>query len=264
MPEESPVRVLERACQVLDCFTTDTPRLRIADLRRLTLLPPTTIARIVKTLMAQELIEKDGDDYRLGLRVLVWTAPATAGSDLIAAAGPVVDQIRDLTHETAGLYVRHGTTRVTVAAALSTYSVVYRTDVGQVRPLQAGAAGKVFMAHDPAALDAALAKGLTPYTPHTVTDTDLLVDQLEGVRRQGWAFAEEEVEVGLNSIAAPVFGPTRAIVGSLAVGGPSFRLSASSAQEFGPLIAATAQALSQRLGYTGHLVGGNQTAAERK
>jgi DNA-binding IclR family transcriptional regulator len=253
VPEESPVRVLERACEVLDCFTADNPRLRTADIRRLTDLPPTTVARIVKTLVGQQLLEKDGDEYRLGLRVLVWSAPATAGSDLIAAAGPVVEEVRDLTHETTGLYVRNGSNRVTVAVALSTYSVIYRAHVGQVRPLHAGAAGKVFMAFDRTAYDAALRKGLTRYTPNTPSDPEVLMAQLDDTRRVGWTYTLEEIEVGLNSVAAPVFDAGGSAVGALACGGPSQRLTDESCAKHGPTVAAAALAMSQRVGFTGHL-----------
>ena len=78
MAEESSVRVLERACEVLDCFTRRQPRLQIGDIRRITGLPATTVARLVRTLVAQELLQRDGNEYQLGLRVMVWTAPAAA------------------------------------------------------------------------------------------------------------------------------------------------------------------------------------------
>jgi DNA-binding IclR family transcriptional regulator len=251
MVAESSVRVLERACEVLDCFTSDQPRLRIGDLRRLTGLPATTVARIVKTLVSQELLERDGEEYRLGLRVLVWSAPATSGSDMIAAAGPVVEHMRDVTHETCGLFIRQGANRVTVASALSTHSVVYRSFVGQVRPLQAGAAGKVFMAFDDAAFDAAVSKGLTRFTPQTTCDRKVLRRELDAVRSRGWAVTAEEIEVGLSSVAAPVFAANGAVVGALACGGPSFRLTDELAHRHGPTIAAIALSLSERLGYTG-------------
>lgn len=254
MADESSVRVLDRACQVLDCFTADTPRLGVADLRRLTGLPATTVARIVKTLVAQKLLERDGEMYRLGLRVLVWTAPAMQGSDLISAAGPAVEQLRDRTGETTGLYVRHESVRVAVAIALSTYSVIFRGHVGQVRALHAGAAGKVFLAYDQGAYDATMAKRLKQFTPNTITTAARMREELEVVRAQGWAFAAEEVELGLSSVAAPVFSAGGAVAGALAVGGPSFRLTPERAAEVGAVAASAAQLLSQRLGYTGHLL----------
>jgi IclR family transcriptional regulator, acetate operon repressor len=253
MPDDSSVRVLDRASQVLDCFSPAQPRLRIADIRRMTGLPPTTVSRIVRTLLALDLLERDGDDYRLGLRVLVWTAPATAGSQLVAVAGQVAEQVRDYTGETTGVAVRQGASRVTVLCSLSQHSVIFNSYVGQVRPLHAGASGKVFMAYDETALDAALRKGLTRFTDRTATDADALRAELAAIRELGWAFSEGENEIGLNSIGVPIFGSDGAIVGALGVGGPSFRLTRDTAEEFVPAVVAAGLSISQRLGYTRHL-----------
>lgn len=260
MAEDGSVRVVERACLVLDCFSEQQPRLQIADIRRLTGLPATTVARIAKTLVALDLLEREGDEYRLGLRVLVWQAPATAGSDLIAAAGPLVEQVRDHTGETTGVYVRQGAQRVAVAAASSHRSIIYRGYVGQVMPLHAGSAGRVFMAFDDAAFDAAIRAGLTRYTDRTVTDADVLAEELARVRERGWAYSVEDREPGLSSLAAPVFGASGDVIAALAVGAPSFRLTDEAAEEYGPVVATAALALSQRLGYVTHLVG--RTAPE--
>lgn len=250
MADESSVRVLRRACEVLDCFSSDEPRLPIAVIRDRTGLPATTVARLVKTLVSENLLARDGDEYRLGLRVLVWGVPATAGSDLIAAATPVVEYLRDVTKESAGLYVRQGASRVAVVSVQSQHSIVYRGFVGQVLPLHAGAAGKVFMALDDDALSAALSEGLKVLTHATITDEHLLTRQLDDVRARGWAFAMEEREPGLNSLAAPVFNPSGRVIATLAIGGPSFRLTPEKADEFGDLVATAGLALSKRLGFT--------------
>lgn len=253
MADEGSVRVIERVCLVLDCFSKERPRLQIGDVRELTGLPATTVARIVKNLVAQRLLERDGTHYRLGLRVLVWSAPAKAASDLIVAAGPVIDHIRDLTGETTGIYVRQGAVRVGVAAAMSDRSIIYNGYVGQVMPLHAGAAGKTFMAFDSAALKSALDAGLTRYTDATTTDAAQLRRELETVRRHGWSYSSGEREPGLSSLAAPIFDSAGDITSAITVGGPTFRLTATAAEEFGPLIAAAGTSISQRLGYVGHL-----------
>lgn len=253
MPDESSVRVIERACQVLDCFTKQQPQLQIGDIRERTGLPATTVARIVKTLVSQKLLERNGNEYRLGLRVLVWNAPATAASALITVAGPVLEQLCDATHESTGCSIRQGVTRVTVAVALSSESIIYNGYVGQVMPLHAGAAGKVFMAFDPTAYQAAIAAGLTAYTESTTTTVAAIDEQLDQIRSSGWAYTVEEREPGLNSIAAPLRDGTGEVVAAISVGGPSFRLTPAAAQSYGPLVASAAQSISQRLGYAPHL-----------
>lgn len=253
MADEGSVRVIERVCLVLDCFSKERPRLQIGDVRELTGLPATTVARIAKSLVSQRLLERDGNYYRLGLRVLVWSAPAKAASDLIVAAGPVIDHIRDLTGETTGIYVRQGAVRVGVAVAASDRSIIYNGYVGQVMPLHAGAAGKTFMAFDSEALKSALDAGLTRFTSATTTDAADLRRQLESVRLAGWSYTSEEREPGLSSLAAPIFDSAGDITAAITVGGPTFRLTATAADEFGPLIATAGMSISQRLGYVGHL-----------
>lgn len=248
MPETG-VRVLGRACDVLDCFTEAEPRLGVADIRERTGLPATTVARIVATLVQEGLLVREGDAYRVGLRVLVWNASARAGSSLLGIARPFVEQLRDVTGESAGLYVRQGATRVVVEATLSNHSVIYRGYVGQVLPLHAGAAGKCFMAFDDDALRAAVDAGLEPYTDSTVVTSEELHQQLAQVRKVGWAYTEGEREVGLNSVAAPVLGLGGRPEAALAIGAPSFRLDRDTVKHVGPIVAATAQAISARMGY---------------
>lgn len=243
----SSVQVVRKSARILDCFSATTPRLRAADIVQATGLPTSTVARILRTLVGENLLQRQGQEYSIGLRVTAWSAAAKAGSDLIAAAGPHVTALRDLCRESCGIYVRQGASRVSVLSAESTHSIIYRGYVGQILPLQAGAAGKVFMAYDDQALAAALDDGLKAFTPHSVTDRQVLDKELDLVRERGWAFAEEEREVGLNSLAAPIFGPSGTIVAALAVGAPSFRLTAATVESLADDVTASAGAISRAL-----------------
>jgi DNA-binding IclR family transcriptional regulator len=246
------VQVLEKAGTVLDCFSAEKPALRIADLRAATGLPATTCLRIVRTLVEQDLLQREGDLYRIGLRVLVWGAAATAGSVLLAAAGPLIRQLRDSTGETTALFVRQDTQRVVVDIAESRHSIIFRGYVGESMPLGAGASGKVFMAWDRAALDRTRKDGIPSYTPNTITNEDRIEGQLAIGRDLGYMYANQEREVGLSSVAAPVFGPGNRLVAAISIGAPSFRLTDDLARRLGPDIAATARTLSHALGWDGH------------
>ncbi|MFC5063337.1 IclR family transcriptional regulator [Actinomycetospora atypica] len=247
MPDNQPsILVMEKAVRVLDCFSPEHTRLSLSEIRRLTGMPNSTVARLVRTLVASELLQRIGDDYCVGLRVLSWATAASAGSDLLAAAEPVVAHLRDVTGETAGLYIRRGTTRVAVIVRLSPRSIIFRCDVGQLAPVRVGAGGKVFMAYDEQVLNAVLVETAEQAPDESRTALDR---QLEFVRTNGWLLTEQERETGLNSMAAPVFDASGGVVAALAVGGPSFRLDATMAEEFGPVVAEAARALSRRLGH---------------
>ncbi|GAA1827067.1 IclR family transcriptional regulator [Pseudonocardia ailaonensis] len=249
MPDGQPsILVMEKAVRVLDCFSPEHTRLSLSDIRRLTGMPNSTVARLVRTLVASELLQRTGDEYCVGLRVLSWATAASAGSDLLVAAEPVAAHLRDLTGETTGLYIRRGTTRVAVVVKLSPRSIIFRCDVGQLAPVRAGAGGKVFMAYDERVLNAVLVESAEQAPGDSRSALDL---QLEFVRANGWLLTEEERETGLNSIAAPVFDASGAVVAAVAVGGPSFRVDRPMAEKYGPMVAESAQALSRRLGHGG-------------
>ncbi|MQA95182.1 MAG: helix-turn-helix domain-containing protein [Streptosporangiales bacterium] len=245
------VQVLQKSARILDCFSATRPRLRAADIVQFTGMPTSTVARILRTLVGENLLQRHGAEYSIGLRVTVWSAAAGAGSDLIATAAPLVARLRDRSGESGGLYIRQGEARVSVVQAESNKSIIFRGYVGQMMPLHAGAAGKVFLAYDPAALDAAIATGLPPSTPKTVVDKTVLEEQLAEVRRRGWAFAEEEREEGLNSLSAPVFGADGGLVAAVAIGGPSFRLTKEAAERLSGVVTECATEISRGLLYGG-------------
>lgn len=260
------VQVLEKAGKVLDCFSADNPAMRVGDIRERTGLPATTCLRIVRTLVEQDLLQREGDVYRIGLRVVVWGAAATAGSVLLAAAEPVVRRLRDDTGETAALFVRQDGQRVIVDVAESRHSIIFRGYVGEAMPLAAGAAGKVFMAWDPAALDRAKDVGVQQFTPGTITDWSDIERQLAAGRELGYVFADQEREVGLSSVAAPVFGPGGRLVAVLSVGAPCFRLTGDRVRDLGPEVATSATALSRAIGWSTdtHPTGGGRRPPSRK
>ncbi|EFC84128.1 IclR family transcriptional regulator [Parafrankia sp. EUN1f] len=241
------VQVLHRQALILDCFSRGQPRLRASDVRAATGLPTTTVARILRTLVQENLLQRTGDYYSIGLRVMAWSAAATAGSDLIDAARPIVSDLRDRTGESCIVYVRQGGARVAVLMSHSEQSIIYQGKVGQIQPLNAGAAGKIFMAHEPEALALALDAGLPAFTPNTITSVDRLTDDLALTRQRGWAYSPEERERGLSSMAAPLTDARDALVGALAIGAPAFRLSPESAAQHAPALVECAKAISQQL-----------------
>lgn len=241
------VQVVRKSAQILDCFSARTPRLRLSEIAQTTGMPTSTVARILRTLVGENLLQRQGAVYSIGLRVIAWSAAANAGSDLIATARPFVAKLRDRCGETCGVYIRQGNSRVAVLQVESERSIIYRGYVGKVMPLHAGAAGKIFMAYDPQALKIALEEDRVAFTPQTVVDPAELEDHLEQVRKQGWAFSEEERERGLNSLAAPVYGADGTLIAAVAIGGPSFRLTRAEANNFADHVTDCASAISSGL-----------------
>jgi DNA-binding IclR family transcriptional regulator len=241
------VLVIQKSARVLDCLAGAGRPLRASEIRELTGLPMTTVARLLRTLLAEDLLRREGPYYSVGLRVTAWAHAASAGSDLIACAEPLVCQLRDSSGETAGLYIGQGTSRVCVLLKESGQPIAYRARLGQVRPMHGGAVGRIFMAFDPSARQAVLEAGLTGHTSKTITDPEVLDAQLDRVRRQGWAYVAGERELGLNTVAAPIYDPAGHLAAAVAISGPSFRMTRPQTSRLAELVTGCAQEISRAI-----------------
>jgi IclR family transcriptional regulator, acetate operon repressor len=244
-----PILVLQKIRQILECFTIQQPEMTLQQVIRATGLPPSTCQRLVHNLVREGFLDRDEEQYRIGLGLVRWAAPGTFGLDLVRLTRPSLQGLRDATGETACLYVRDGAHRTVVALAETHHVVMRLFMVGMVMVLHAGSAGKVFMAFDPLARAAAVGHGLSRQTPRTVVDIDLLDQQLEEIRKLGYAASFEERDVGAASVSAPVFGITGELVAVIGVGAPTQRLTPSDVADVAPKVIAAAEDASRRLGY---------------
>jgi DNA-binding IclR family transcriptional regulator len=172
------------------------------------------------------------------------------GNDLVRAARPILDDLAERTHETVNLGVLSGESVVYIDQVTGTRSIVSVSWVGQRTPLHCTSNGKVLLAYaTDAERERMLSTPLTRLTPRTITDLRKLRAQLAEVRARGYAQTLEELEEGLNAVAAPVRGMSGDVIAALSVSGPAFRMRAVDLPRFGKLTADAALAVSRRLGY---------------
>jgi IclR family acetate operon transcriptional repressor len=244
-----PILVLHKVRQVLECFTIPQPELTLQQIIRATGLPASTCQRLVHNLVREGFLDRDEDHYRIGLGLVRCAAPGTFGLDLVRLTRPSLQKLRDASAETACLYVRDGAYRTVVGLAETHHVVTRLFMVGMVMALHAGSAGKVFMAFDPSARAAAVGHGLARHTARTIVDIDLLDEQLEEIRKLGYAATFEERDLGAASVSAPVFGVTGELVAVLGIGAPTQRLTPTDVGRLAPAVVSAAEDASQRLGF---------------
>jgi DNA-binding IclR family transcriptional regulator len=244
-----PILVLQKIRQILECFTIEQPELALQQVIKATGLPPSTCQRLLHNLVREGFLDRDDDRYRIGLGLVRWAAPGTFGLDIVRLTRPSLQQLRDATGETACLYVRDGPYRTLIALAETHHVVARLFTVGMVMVLHAGSAGKVFMAFDPLARAAAVSHGLTRLTTRTVVNIDFLDEQLEEIRKLGYAASFEERDLGAASVSAPVFGVNGTLMAVLGLGAPTQRLTPSDVERVAPKVIAAAEDASRRLGY---------------
>src|SRR5439155_21666783 len=110
--------------------------------------------------------------------------------------------------------------------------------------------GKALLAFQPLEMvQQVVDQGLKRFTPNTITDSDLLLAELSNIRTRGYSIDDEEIEVGLRCVAAPIRDHTGQVVAAISVAAPVQRMTKKQIQSTVPTVAAAAEAISRRMGY---------------
>ena len=202
------VGVLDKAALVLTALESGPATL--AGLVAGTGLARPTAHRLAVALEHHRLVARDMQGrFVLGPRLSELSA--AAGEDrLLAAAGPVLARLRDITGESAQLWRRQGEHRVCVAAAERPSGLRDTIPVGSQLTMRAGSAAQVLLAwEDPERMHRGLQNAAFSATA------------LSGIRRRGWAQSVGEREQGVASVSAPVRSPSGKIIAAVSVSGPA-------------------------------------------
>jgi DNA-binding IclR family transcriptional regulator len=206
-----------------------------------------TVSRLVAVLEARNFVEQVSDrgPYRLGFAITRLARASGGNLDLGRLSQDVCDGLAADVAETANLAILDGDRIVNIVEAIGPSEITLRTWVGQSCPAHATSSGKVLLAWT----GAQLSDPLHSFTPNTVSNVAELESDVARVRSRGWASVCEELEVGLNAVAAPVFDVNAEVVAALSVSGPSYRLSEERFTEVAKVTIAAAEVISRRLGW---------------
>ncbi|MFD6191795.1 IclR family transcriptional regulator [Streptomyces sp. NPDC060275] len=196
--------------------------------------------------------EKERGKYYLGAGVLRLAGAAAVRLDISQEGVPLCRELADELGETANIAVLDDDAAVNVMQARGTASVTAQNWLGRRTPLHATASGKVLLAHLPPTLrEGLLARPLHRFTEHTVTGAAVLRGELETVTGQGYAITQEELEIGLAAVAAPVRSHDGKVIASISVSGPVYRLTPDRLPDLAKRTSAAGGELSRRMGYGG-------------
>ena len=254
MPEaesKSSIQVIERMIRLLDALAQSPDAVSLKQLSQVTGLHPSTTHRILTALSGDRLIERvDQGNYRLGMRLLELGNLVRTRVSVREHALPFMRKLHALTGEAVNLSVRRDDEIVYVERTSSGRSMMRVVHiVGARAPLHVTAVGKLFLAEDsPEDLARYCSRTQLPaFTRNSITDPGLLANALEAVRKNQYAFDNEEVELGVRCIGAGVHDDSGALIAGLSVSAPAERLQARWAEA----VRETAEEISRAIGFEG-------------
>lgn len=213
-----------------------------------------TVFRLLSTLERRGMVEQHQHThkYRLGFALVRLASGVRSALDLTRSARPVCERLSARTGETVNVAVLEGSEVVNIEQVNLSSSALSVDWLGRRTPLHNTSNGKIFLAHLPErALEEILEHDLPRATSQTVVDPEALRAQLKAIREQGYGYSFEELEEGLNAVAAPVRGADGLILATVCVSGPSHRLNPERIPEVGQMTREAADEISHRLGFLG-------------
>lgn len=245
------VQSVARAVAILELLA-DEGELGVTELGRRLGVHKATASRLVATLAERGLVERSpsNDKHRLGFGLIHLAGAAMAGLDLVRQARPILEDLAERTSETVNLAVLDRDQVLHLDQIAGTRSVVSVSWVGRRTPYHCTSNGKVLLAFiGDAERERLLSLPLEPRTRNTIIDRDLLRAQLLEVMTRGYAQTVEELEEGLNAVAAPIRRADSEVIAAVSVAGPAFRLRPVELPRIARITMDAAGAISRRMGY---------------
>jgi DNA-binding IclR family transcriptional regulator len=177
------------------------------------------VYRIVSELVKWRALERsEGGGYRVGLRIWEIGSLADLATSMLKVTVPFMQDLYEATHENVQLAIRDGHEALFIERIFGAQSAPIRSTRGGRLPLHSTGVGKILLAHAPTEFVVEfLATGLPRYTPYTLTTPGQLRPALAEIRRTGLALANEEMDLGLSSAAAPVTDANGKVVAAMSV-----------------------------------------------
>lgn len=247
------IEALQRGLQVLSLFNRETSSLSLTEIKEAASLNKTTAFRIISTLETTGYLERDPETkrYRPGLKVLQLGFTAVSSLEFRQVARPYLRRLSQEVGETISLSVLDGMDVVYVDRVRNQQIVGILLGIGSRIPAHCGSMGKAMLANlPPEELARRLDQPLQACTPSSITDRAALEAELAQVRLQGYAFNDQELEIGLRAVAAPIWDNHNQVVAAINITGTVRTISYERmATELASKVKETADQISQALGY---------------
>jgi Transcriptional regulator len=247
------IHVIDRAAQILDCFGFDHQELSVSEIGAKAGLHRSTAHRILMALEYNDLIKQNPSTgkYHLGIKLFKLGHQAVSQLNLREICRPFLSRLMNDTKETIHLAVLDDDQVLYLDKVEGPHALRMPSRVGRYIPTYCTSLGKAMLSclDDQEVKSILRRQTLKPHTENTVKNINQLLADLGSVRKRGYAVDNEEIEIGLRCVGAPLRDYTGGMVGAISVAAPSARLSEKNTPVIGRMVIAIAAGISQKLGF---------------
>lgn len=249
--DQNTIKSLDRALHVFKHLSLK-QNAPLTELATQTGQSPATVYRILITLQGQGLVEFDPEDqvWHIGAQAFVIGARFLRRTSLVERARPIMRKLMETTGETANLGIEKEGKVLFLNQVETHESIRAFFPPGTLSDMHSSGIGKALLAHMDADRRNKMIRdmSLTAYTDFTMTDISNLKEDLSQIQRQGYSVDNEERNVGMRCIAAPVFDFNREVIAGISVSGPTSRIKRENVASMSIQVLHAAMSLTQAIG----------------
>lgn len=251
------IQSIERAADVLELFLASDQELSVKAISEKVGLSKSTVHGIIKTLEYRGYLQQNPDDlkYKLGMKLFELGNMVINHLDLGKVARPIIKDLVEELMETVHLVIFERGEVIYIEKLDGPRALRIYSQVGKRAPIHCTGVGKAILAFQEEEETERLLSNtvLESFTEYTVTDKEDLKEQLQIVRELGYSIDDEEIELGLKCIAAPIFDHQGKVIAAISCASPKIRLNEEKLAEVIKGIKQAAASISQNMGYKAKL-----------
>ncbi|MCT4634279.1 MAG: IclR family transcriptional regulator [Firmicutes bacterium] len=246
------VKSVSRALELLQLIGNGNKKYTLAEISKMSSLPPSTVHRLLLTLKEHGFVNQDEIStlYYLGPSLVSLGIKASNFIDLRKAALPVMENMSKITGEDSYLVISDHDKGIFIEHVNGHHPLKIIDSLGTQVPLHCGAIRKVLLAHkDRQFIEDYMNRHLEKYTEFTITNPSVLLEDLESIKRNNYAFSISEYIQDAFGIGCPIRDSFGKVIASIGIIGPASRLDENNKDTLISIVRESADKLSKELGY---------------
>lgn len=251
MSKKEPINSLLRGLQIME-LVAQNKQIGVREISRQLDIPRSTVSRLANNLVKSGFLVQDPQtrDFRLSFKLFRMGKRAIDNLNVRDFALPVMGEIARQTNETVNLYIPYEDELLLIEKIDSTHALKIYTRVGDRLPIYCTSVGKALLAW----LDRNEREGLLlrtelkPFTPTTIYHPEELEKEVVNIRGKGYALHDEEFNVGVLAVGAPIFGPEGKVIAGISIATPAAR-KFFTVDELGEIVKKGARQISLACGF---------------
>jgi len=255
MSDKDTINSIDRALDILFVLQQEGKEMGVTQISKELGIYKSTVCRTLATLEKRNFVQQNPDNgkYWLGLKLYSMGMLIREKMPLKNIAYPYAkalsDKFKEVVHisvldPSADLFPKH----IIIDKIESDQVLSVTPPIGSISACHCAAVGKCLLAFSaPEYIEKFVGNQLAAFTPNTITNWDDLLAALKTIRQEGFALDDEELELGLTCVAAPIFGTDQKVVAALSLSGPTSRVKSTKFADIVREAKKTAQCISALL-----------------